>query len=84
MDIAAIISLATTIINAAVKAAPIIEQDIRLAKPYVEAIVSLAKNGGAPTDELFAAVNRELDIGSAIIAKRAAQAQEVLDNGEGD
>lgn len=84
MDIAAIIALAEEIVFGAIKAAPIIARDYQVAKPFVDAIVLLAQSGGAPTDADFAAVKAALDANSRVIAQRVADAQAVIDAGEGD
>jgi hypothetical protein len=74
MDIAATIQVASQIVSAIIKAAPIIEQGVVDAEPYVQAIVALVKNGGQPTAADWAAVNARLDAASAVIAQRALDA----------
>jgi len=60
------------VVNAIVAAAPAIEQGIASVEPYVEAIVSLVKNGGNPSDADWLALRARLDQGSAALATAAA------------
>lgn len=59
------------IVQSIIAAAPAIEQGIITAEPYVEAIVAMVKNGGAPSDDEWAALKARLDAGSAALQTAA-------------
>jgi len=65
------ISKIEQIVSSIIAAAPAIEQGILSAEPYVEAIVSMIKNGGTPTDAEWAALKERLDAGSAALQAAA-------------
>lgn len=62
------------IVEAILAAAPAIEQGLASTAPYVEAIVTMVKTGGNPSDEDWATLNAALDSGSAQLAAAAQQA----------
>lgn len=75
MDLAQI----TALVQSIVAAGPAIEQGIVSIEPYVEAVVSMIKNGGNPTDEEWAALEASLQVGSQALQDAATQAQSEID-----
>jgi hypothetical protein len=65
------ISKIEQIVSSIIAAAPAIEAGLATAEPYVEAIVSMIQNGGAPSDEEWAALKARLDAGSAALQAAA-------------
>lgn len=59
------------IVASIIAAAPAIEQGVLSAEPYVEAIVAMIQNGGAPSDKDWAALKSRLDAGSAALQAAA-------------
>jgi len=82
MDAADLISFAETLVSAVVKAAPAIEAGVEEAEPYVEAIVTLVRNGGNPSDDDWTALKARLDAGSAEL--QAAADEPDPNAGQGD
>lgn len=66
------------LLNYLVALAPAIEKGIVSMEPFVEAIVTMIKNGGTPSDAQWADLKTRLDEGSAAIAAAAAEAQAEL------
>lgn len=76
-----------TIVEAILAAAPAIEAGIASAAPYVQAIVTMVKTGGAPSDAQWAELQSSLDAGSQTLADAAKAAQQEIDSavsGEGE
>lgn len=62
-------------VNTLVAAAPAIKEGVMSAAPFVEAIVSLIKNGGAPDDAAWLTLRNRLDVNSAILASAEQEAK---------
>lgn len=61
------------LVQSIVAAAPAIIKGYQTAEPYVEAVATLIKNGGVPSEEDWAALKARLDEGSAALSAAAEE-----------